>query len=230
VSTDVLRTIKFYGPLAAKFGHVHRLAVTSVAEANRALSMVLPGYEKFMMESKDNGLVFAVHVGRVNIGEEDLRDYVPSDDEIRIVPVVIGSKKNGVMQTIVGAVMIVVGVILTFTPAAGLSPYLIQGGIGLMAAGIVQLLIPTPKNKKSGDKADNQSSDVFNGAVNTQAQGGPVPALYGELIVGSAVISAGISATDNYIVPTPSRSGPGYVSGGGGYGGNVIERYNDATE
>lgn len=230
MSTEVLRTIKLSGPLAARFGHVHRLAVESVAEAVRALSIMLPGFEKFMMEAKDNGLVFAVHVGRTNIGEEDLRDYVGSDDQIRIVPVIAGSKKNGVLQTIVGVVLIVVGVILSFTPFAAMSPYLIQAGIGLVAAGVIQMLMPSPKNPKQQDKPDDQDSYIFNGAVNTQAQGNPVPVLYGELFVGSAVVSAGISAKDNYTVPQSPYSGGGSLGGGGGYRGDVLSRYNNALQ
>ena len=36
----------------------------------------------------------------------------------------------------------------------------------------------------------------FNGVVNTTAQGNPVPLGYGRMIVGSAVVSAGIYAMD----------------------------------
>ena len=36
----------------------------------------------------------------------------------------------------------------------------------------------------------------FNGPVNTTAQGNPVPVIYGEMIVGSATISAGIYSED----------------------------------
>ncbi|HCW20974.1 MAG TPA: phage tail protein, partial [Achromobacter sp.] len=46
------------------------------------------------------------------------------------------------------------------------------------------------------DSPDNGASYNFNGPVNTSAQGIPVPVLYGRMIVGSAVISAGIYAED----------------------------------
>ena len=42
----------------------------------------------------------------------------------------------------------------------------------------------------------NTPSYLFNGAVNTTAQGHPVPIGYGRLIVGSAVISASIVTTE----------------------------------
>jgi predicted phage tail protein len=39
---------------------------------------------------------------------------------------------------------------------------------------------------------ENKPSFLFDGPVNTIAQGHPVPVGYGEMYVGSAVISAGI--------------------------------------
>lgn len=68
-------------------------------------------------------------------------------------------------------------------------------GIGMAAGGVVQMLSPQPKGR-NGQESSNQPSYIFNGAVNTEAQGHPVPLLYGRMIVGSAVISAGIEADD----------------------------------
>lgn len=55
---------------------------------------------------------------------------------------------------------------------------------------------PSPRGLSTKDSPQNQASYVFNGPVNTTAQGGPVPVLYGELEIGSAVASAGIYAED----------------------------------
>jgi hypothetical protein len=73
-----------------------------------------------------------------------------------------------------------------------------------------------PKGRSANDKPENQPSYAFNGPLNTQAQGNPVPVLYGELIVGSAVLSAGITAKDQAIVPSGTGS-----NGSGGRGGNL---------
>jgi predicted phage tail protein len=62
--------------------------------------------------------------------------------------------------------------------------------------GVAQMLSPQQKGLSSKDSPDNGASYNFNGPVNTQAQGNPVPLLYGRMIVGSAVISAGIYAED----------------------------------
>ena len=62
------------------------------------------------------------------------------------------------------------------------------------------MLASTSKSDQaSEDKRD--PSYIFNGPVNTMAQGHPVPIGYGEMIVGSAVISAGISVDESPFVP-----------------------------
>ena len=218
-ATETIRTIRLYGRLGAKFGRVHRMAVKSAAEAVRALCVLLPGLEAYMTQSKDRGEGYAVFYGKENLSKEELRNPSGNSD-IRIAPVIIGSKSGGMFNVIVGAVIIIVSVVIdyftggAFGAATGYSTYVY--GAGMILGGIVQMLTPIPKGRGAEDRPDNKSSAVFNGAVNTQAQGNPVQVLYGELIVGSAVISAGINAVDQAFVPSGV---PGIGSGGGGGGG-----------
>ena len=69
-------------------------------------------------------------------------------------------------------------------------------GVGMVASGIVQMLAPQPKGISARNSPNNSVSYTFNGPVNTTAQGDPVPLGYGRMIVGSAVISAGIYSAD----------------------------------
>ncbi len=153
------------------------------------------GFEKFMLESKDKGLRFAVFNGKENIGEDDL-DKPTGRDVIRIVPVIAGSKRAGSLQTIIGGVMIAAAFVLSFTPFAGVSPFLYQAGAAMAIGGVIQMLSPQAKGLGTQDGPNNRSSYSFNGPVNTSVQGNPVPLLYGRMIVGSAVISAGIYSED----------------------------------
>lgn len=222
-----LKTIKLSGSLAKLFGRSHRLAVANAAEAVRALCATRPGFEKYMMESKDNGIVFAVFVGRENICHDQLNNPT-GEDVIRLVPVITGSKKQGLLQTIVGAVLVaagfVVGYFFGWTGVGwAVGKYMIGAGISMMVGGIVQMLTPVPKNQAKKD--DDRRSYIFNGAVNVQAQGNCVPLLYGEMIVGSVVVSAGISSQDNYVVPRSSGDyGPVEYRDGGSMMGDVIAR------
>ena len=114
----------------------------------------------------------------------------------------MGSKRAGVLQTILGAVMVVVGAIGAFTPwgqalgGAAWGSYMMQAGGALIAGGVIQMLSPQAAGLASKQSADNQASYAFGGVTNTAAQGYPVPLLYGRRRIGGAIISAGIYVED----------------------------------
>lgn len=196
--TERVRTILLSGPLGRQFGREFRLAVNSPAEAVRALCIMVPGFQRFLTSAKQKGLEFAVFIGRQNISKEQLRDP-PGGEVIRIAPVLVGAKRGGVLQTIIGVVLIVVGVYGNI--AGGWGQPFINAGVGMVIGGVAQLLSPQPKGLGAKDSLENAPSYSMNGTVNTQAQGNPVPVAYGGhdtkgMLVGSAVISGGIMAED----------------------------------
>ena len=66
-------------------------------------------------------------------------------------------------------------------------------GTSLALGGVAQLLTPTPTLSLGTDSPnDPRKSYSFSGIQNTSRQGTPVPIVYGEMLVGSVVISAGI--------------------------------------
>ncbi|BDI79454.1 bacteriophage protein [Enterobacter hormaechei] len=193
-----LTTIRLYGVLGARFGRVHRLAVQTSAEAVKALCINLDGLESYLLNAKKNGMTFAVFRGRRNIGADDFKNLAGSSD-IRIAPVMEGAKKAGLFQTILGAVMVVAGIVvtgMTFGSAGVIGAGMVSAGIGMMAGGIYQMLSPQPKGLQGRDDPDNKPSYAFGGSVNTLAMGNPVALLYGEREIGGAIISAGIVAED----------------------------------
>lgn len=183
----MMKTIKFYGILAKKFGKEFKLSVDSTKEAMRALCVQVQGFEQFMLNAHLQGLRFAVYHDDVNIGENEL-DMAHTSKVIKVVPVVEGAGgDNGLMQTILGAVLIVVGIVGNIYGGWG-TPF-IQAGIGLMVGGIAQMMMPkvdTQDQNQDGNKANKG----FGGAVTTVAQGNPVPILYGEREVGGFIVSA----------------------------------------
>jgi len=190
--------IELGGVLGKTFGKTHDRLVSTTAEAVRALCCTINGFEKFLNTSKNRGLTYAVFQGKKNITEEDL-GYPVTMETIRLVPVIIGSKKAGLLQTILGAVLVVAGVIVTglsWGYAAPVGGAMISSGIGLMAGGVIQMLSPQPGGLASKQSADNQASYAFGGVTNTAAQGYPVPLLYGQRTIGGAIISAGIYVED----------------------------------
>ena len=197
----MLTTIRLYGKLGAMFGRKYRLNVKSPAEAMRALCVQLKGFESYLTNSK---VEYGVFVGKRNIGQEQLCDPSGGDD-IRIAPFVSGAKAKWV-QTVVGIVLVVVGYLVSWAPPVGSA--LISMGISMIVGGIVQMLTPSPKVNGPNDKDGNKPSTQFSGPVNTQAQGNVVGVCYGgPLIIGSAVISAGIVAADNAYIPLNTDAG-----------------------
>lgn len=202
--SDQLRTIRLYGYLGAQFGRVHRLAVASCAEAVQALCVLLPGFERELMTSKDRGVGYACFLGRRNLADDQLCDLAGQED-IRIAPMVQGAKRGGLFTLVLGAALFFAAPYLVNPATAGLlgegGAMVFGAGVGsmgklLMLSGVTQLLSPQQKGLSTADGPDNGASYNFNGPVNTSAQGNPVPLLYGELIIGSAAISAGIFAED----------------------------------
>lgn len=212
-----LRTIRLYGEAGSKFGRVHRLALdsNSVAEAVQALCSQIKGLRAYLMQAKDRGIGFAVFAGKKNLSEQELKHPVGQDD-IRIAPIIIGSKQGGLLNIILGIVLVVVGVVLDYFGGAG-TPFIIMGA-QMIVGGVVQMLSPHPKGVGSGDSPTNTPSYSFNGPINTEAQGHPVPYFAGgPMWIGSAVISAGISVEDHSHAALAPSSGAGSL----GYGGDL---------
>ena len=186
-----MKLIRLHGALGEKFGREFRLDVKSPAEAVRALCAVVPGFEKYMHEHGRD--YYKVFVGARNASDEV--KYPCSDKEvIRIAPVIQGASAVG--RIVVGAILLITAFYTGGATLAGM----MQGGAGIMTGmgaslimgGVIELLTPQQKVTSSGDSADNTPSYNFNGPVNTTAQGHPVPLAYGEIMTGSAVISAGV--------------------------------------
>ena len=173
-------TVLLYGHLRKKFGKFHRFDIRSPAEAIRALCANFPGFQKHILDHSEPG--YHVLVGRESRDEKAL--VYPADDVIRIVPAVAGAK-NGVLQTIVGVILIVV--------SYWTGPATFSLGLSLLVGGVVQMLTKPPKTRGPAERPDNLPSYGFDGATNTTAQGNPVPLFYGEGIVGSQVVSVGLS-------------------------------------
>jgi predicted phage tail protein len=190
-----LRTIRLYGKLGNQFGRVHKLAVANVREAIKALSVLLPGFERELVTSKARGIVYAVFIGKRNITKEDLQ-HPAGEEEIRIAPILQGAKQAGIFQVIVGAVLVVVGAVASAYGFGAVGAPMMKLGAVMALGGVVQMLAPQQVGQSAKDNPGNAASYNFNGAVNTTAQGNPVPILYGRMMVGSAVISAGIYSED----------------------------------
>ena len=187
----MLRTIRIYGRLA-KFlkRRVFRAEVASAAEAVRFLLANFPQLEPELAKGH-----YRVSVGGYDLAENEL--HAPAgQQEIKIIPVVAGA---GAVGRIIGGVALLAAAIFIpgFAAWAGPTAFSLIVGVGasLVLGGVSQLLTPVP-TMSSGSTADTskdpRKSYSFSGIQNTSRQGLPVPMCYGEILIGSVVISAGI--------------------------------------
>ena len=194
-------TVLLYGFLGRQFGKVHRYDVRNTAEAVRALSATLKGFRQALVEGGSYRVVVG---GKDPLTLDRLGNPVSSKETIRIVPVISGAG-NGFGQIVLGAALIVAsgGMALLAGGAMGLSvgattllaSAISSIGFSMVMGGVSQMLFSPPQAQSGGmDRPENKPSYAFDGAVNTAAQGNPVPVCYGgPLIVGSQVVSAGLS-------------------------------------
>ncbi len=198
IMQEIKTRIDLDGILGRHFGKSHYRLISTIHEAPRALAATIKGFEQYMISSQRRGLTYAVFRGKKNIGEDDL-GFPVTEEVIRIVPVIIGSKKAGALQTILGAVLVVVGVAIGYFSAGTMSAFgygMAKFGAAMMLGGVVQMLSPQPAGLSSKQDADNRASYAFGGVTNTAAQGYPVPIGYGKRRIGGAIISAGIYVED----------------------------------
>lgn len=188
-SNQAMTTILLSGPLIRLFGRVHyrELGSKSVGEAFKALKCTLDGFESAIRDLDRKGMRFAIFRNRKNVAERDFD--LGGAQEIRIVPVVSGGKRAGLIQTIIGAVLIVAGSYFGQTWA-------VQLGVGLAAGGVIQMLSPQAAGLKQSASPENAPSYAFGSAKNTTASGNPVPICIGRRRWGGMIISASIYAED----------------------------------
>jgi predicted phage tail protein len=208
----MLRTVHLHGALRKRYGKSFELDVASAQEAAQALGYMVPGFQRDIVDGTFRVIVGPKKTG-YHLGPEEVRLNLGKAETIHVVPVVRGSKRSGVGKIILGIAliglafvpgvnMVVAGVATSAATAMGAtataaslfgSTLLFKAGAMLALGGVAQALAGTPKMNYGSIDRDRQQSFIFNGPVNTSAQGGVVPVVIGRMMVGSIVISGGIS-------------------------------------
>lgn len=189
--------VRFYGSLK-QFGTKFRLDCKTPAEVVQALTSQIPKLRQFIQQG-----LFTVRVGREYLDnrylEQGLNQHLKDDSTVRFTPVLKGSKKAGLFQTIVGAVMVVVGAVFQ-------QYYLVGAGIAMVAGGVAQMLTKMP-SMSTGKDAERKQSTSFSNLSNMAAQGRPMPLAYGRIRVGSLIISQGVETMDIERQPPEDKKG-----------------------
>ena len=201
----MLRKIKLHGELAKFVGHDEFEAVAHTsAEAIRFLVCNFPDVEAYMSDK-----YYKVLVKDEAITKDGLHDPI-GGSEINIVPVISGAGGNNFNQILIGGLLIGASFLFPGAGLFGTTSFLgaeagkaglaltmtkigtaVSGiGAALVLNGVYNMIFPQPIPEEQED--DPRISFAFNGIVNTTRAGTSHPIVYGEIVTGSVVISAGI--------------------------------------
>ena len=194
----MLRKIKLYGELAKFLGQkTFEAEVHSAAQAIRFLVVNFPQLEKHMADR-----YYKIAIDNWELEEKELH-YPNGQEDIKIIPVVGGEGGRGIGRVLLGAALIggafLINPALSFSFKSGVTGFASAGALtqavvytggSLILSGVADMLTPVPKITEQ--EQDPRLSFNFSGIQNTSRAGLAVPVIYGEVLTGSVVISAGI--------------------------------------
>jgi predicted phage tail protein len=208
----MLRTVKVYGHLAEHCGQsVFEALVRVPADAIKFLLCNFPELRSLMRDG-----YYKVAVGQHDLqladSPEQLHYPLADSDVVKVIPVVSGAGGRGVGQLLLGAALIGIAIaapgvglfgggaggfgVVTGATGFAAGAAAVAGNIGLALAfsGVAQMISPVPDLPSDSFGGEPLENFAFQSIGNVDREGVPVPVVYGEMIVGSVVISTGLIA------------------------------------
>ena len=193
----MLRKLKLYGELAEFVGHKEfDVKVDTLSHAVSFLINNFEGIEQYMSPK-----YYQVKLGNYELSEDELTHPI-GKEAIHFIPVISGAGR-GAGKFFLGAALIAGAFLIPGSPlifGKGFGASLAGAGFGFKAAigiggalvlsGISDMLTPVPTIPEQ--EQDPRLSFNFSGIQNTSRAGVAVPVIYGQVLTGSVVISAGI--------------------------------------
>lgn len=203
-----LNKIKVYGKLRQDLGASYfEAAVNSPIDAFRFLIANFPDLEKYM-----SCQYYKIKMNGNELTEEELG--LRSDGVIQIIPIATGS-----LPVVLGGAALFAGsaaaaagaagtgflgatLIGKLTVGAAVGSALTAVGTSMVIGGVTQMLTPTPHvtqptsttsvGMNKNDATLEDSNYNFSGITNVSRSGVTLPVVYGEMFVGSIIVSNGV--------------------------------------
>ena len=191
--------IYIHGKLGKIFGEYHELDISRKMDVVNAIDANRKGFKKTILSSFAKDIHFDL-VDPNGSKEEfsSVDEYLsqPAPEELHIVASICGSGPVIAIVMKVGAAVAKVASVVSGFLTGG--SFLGNLAMGILMEGIQMLLTPKPKGPASQQiqsKID-QASYLFSSLENQAVQGFPIPMLYGELRVGSSIVSVNVLSED----------------------------------
>ena len=186
----MLKKIKVYGTLKKFLGQAEfEVDLNTPREAISFLVCNFKGIEKHMADQ-----LYTIQVGAKLINEDLLK--FRSQDDIKIIPVVHGNFFPILVG--IGAILGGSAITGTFIGSTLIATALTTIGTTMVIDGVTSMLTPQQdpvspvSNQSSLDPSALASNYSFTGLTNISNAGVPVNLVYGEILVGSIVVSNGV--------------------------------------
>ena len=210
--------VNLHGKLGEVVGCNWELSVSSVAEAINAIEVLSKRkLFKHLLEEEMHHARYKVYINEEEIEFDDDYEDIEKIAEtevcmnfkelksIDIVPVLEGS--DGIANIIMGAALI----LSVFTVFAGLAfavkAAIFAAGVALLSSGIMAMLAKPPTlDPPKNIELKGATSYLFQGTLNTNKEGNPVPICYGRLPVGSYVLESNYESYSVEAIESPTST------------------------
>ena len=217
----MMQTVRLLDDLGERYGSTHKYHdLRTPADAIKLLCINNPELKDELLEAHEHGIGYRLIQAGEDLDTDDLHLPIGSNDLI-LVPVVVGSG-GGVGKIIVGVALVALSFV-TFGASAAFAGIATAGAFGsvalagigasLILGGIADLISPQPVIPKPGNNrlstptntdgpqsivrgADGKQSYAYTGAANTVGVGAVIPVAYGEVLIGSNLLSADVDVVD----------------------------------
>ena len=223
-----MQTVYLKGELGERFGEKWSMNVSNTKDIFKLIDCQREGFSAYMIDCIEHGIDFSIQRGKDFIDERELMLSLGKEDII-VTPVPQGSKGN--VGKLIGAALLIWGGYMLMQPtwvagtgtagttSAGVqsvtaSATKVAATTGAKIAGYTLITLGTSLGLRTlgemllpdGSGDDEDDSHLFSGPQNTTVQGGAVPVLYGEMIVGGTLINSSYRATG-----APQSWGPAWA-------------------
>lgn len=192
-----MAVIKFHGDLKQFMAKPFELEVTNFRELMSGLRTQIKGLREHFRKGS-----YKVRIGNDYLSNEQLKTNpmieLEESSSVHFIPVIAGAgKAAGIIQAVVGVVLIAVAWWNPFNWSAGAAMIAGAMGASLAMSGAISLLTRTPEMSSGVSESEKKQSTSFSNIRNLTPQGRPIPLLYGKMMTSLVLISQGIETFDD---------------------------------